>query len=154
MSKAFPAIPTRHYLPPSALPVTFLIRFTASSHRPSPSGVGILFDPLIPSLRSMYFSRISPLSGKVFLLIKLLLFRKRFPHSNINWSSCLKPVIIKISIGSIHTINSPGCLYHLLVRIGVTVEYQYICCCTIPSFRTLLRSLQTDSMMSLSYWKL
>ena len=57
MSKAFPAFPAKHYLPPSALPVTFLNRFTVSSTRPSPSGVGILFDPLTPSYRGMKFPR-------------------------------------------------------------------------------------------------
>lgn len=46
MSKPFPAIPTKLYLPPSALPVTFLIRFSVASQQPSPSSVGILFDPL------------------------------------------------------------------------------------------------------------
>ena len=46
MSKPFPAIPTKLYLPLSALPVTFLIRFSVASQQPSPSSVGILFDPL------------------------------------------------------------------------------------------------------------
>ena len=46
MSKPFPAIPTKLYLPPSALPVTSLIRFSVASQQPSPSSVGILFDPL------------------------------------------------------------------------------------------------------------
>ena len=46
MSKPFPAIPTKLHLPPSALPVTSLIRFSVASHQPSPSSVGILFDPL------------------------------------------------------------------------------------------------------------
>lgn len=51
------SFPAKHYLPPSALPVTFLNRFTVSSTRPSPSGVGILFDPLTPSYRGMKNTR-------------------------------------------------------------------------------------------------
>lgn len=55
MSKPFPAIPTKLHLPPSALPVTSLIRFSVASQQPSPSSVGILFDPLSSHNRTCKF---------------------------------------------------------------------------------------------------
>ena len=55
MSKPFPAIPTKLYLPPSALPVTSLTRFSVAFQQPSPSSVGILFDPLSSHNTTCFF---------------------------------------------------------------------------------------------------